>query len=165
MIIKYTNFSNGIHNVSFSEPVEKLGLENLFSGNVDVECRMDKSLHQIVLNCDLSVKSEARCDRCNTQFEEKLSSHFQLSYLFTNKPEGSEELNIKFLTPDEDKIDISNDVIEYAKLSIPLKRICKEDCKGLCPNCGTNLNEKQCDCRTDKNLDVWEPLKKIKFNN
>lgn len=165
MIIKYTNFSNGIHNISFLEPIEKLGLENLFFGNIDVECRMDKSAHQIVINCDLIANSKAECDRCNIEFEEKLSSHFLISYLFTTKPENSEESNIKFLTPDEDKIDLSKDVIEYARLSIPLKRLCKDDCKGLCPNCGINLNEKQCNCRTDKNLDVWEPLKKIKFNN
>lgn len=46
-----------------------------------------------------------------------------------------------------------------------MEKLCKEDCKGLCSVCGINLNEKQCDCRIEKNNDIWEPLKKLKFNN
>ncbi|MCX6168019.1 MAG: hypothetical protein NTX65_01665 [Ignavibacteriales bacterium] len=55
MIIKYTTFSDGIHNFQLSAPVKKLGLEELFFGNVEVDCKMDKSHHQIVLDCDLLV--------------------------------------------------------------------------------------------------------------
>ncbi|MBS3946005.1 MAG: hypothetical protein KGZ42_10930, partial [Melioribacter sp.] len=68
MMIKYTNFSDGIHQIIFDEPVEKVGLEELFFGNVQVNCRMDKSQHQIVLNCEAVVNSKMVCDRCNSEF-------------------------------------------------------------------------------------------------
>jgi uncharacterized protein len=165
MIIKYTNFSDGIHLINFEEPVEKLGLENLFFGNVNVECRMDKSHHQIVLNCDAIVNFKMVCDRCNTESDTKLKSSFQLSYIFSKAPHETDDYNVKFLSADEDKIDISKDVYEYTELAIPMKMLCSEDCKGLCPVCGKNLNQINCDCHVEKNLDIWEPLKKLKSNN
>ncbi|MFA7228969.1 MAG: hypothetical protein WC061_08035, partial [Melioribacteraceae bacterium] len=64
MIIKYTNFSDGIHSFHISEPVKNLGLDELFNGNIEIDCKMDKAPHQIVLDCDLSVHSRLICDRC-----------------------------------------------------------------------------------------------------
>lgn len=165
MIIKYTNFSDGIHQVIFDEQVEKVGLEELFTGNVHVNCRMDKSQHQIVLNCDIDVNSKMVCDRCGSDFIAELNSKFQMSYIFSKVPEVSEDYNVKFLSPDQDKIDISKDVYEYAELSIPMKILCSDDCKGLCPICGINLNRESCNCQLEKNNDIWEPLKKLKSKN
>ena len=167
MIIKYTNFSDGIHNFQLSEPVKNLGLEELFFGNVEVDCRMDKSLHQIVLDCDLTVHSKFECDRCASEYETNLTSHFQISYLFSREKLESDEFNVKYLSPDQEKINIRDDVFEYAELSIPLKKLCRDDCKGLCSHCGVNLNEMKCDCKDEIVNDVWEPLNKLKgkFNN
>jgi len=71
MVIKYTNFSDGIHQLRFEEPVGKLGLEELFFGQVVVNCKMDKSIHQIVLTCDVEVNARLTCDRCSSGFEKK----------------------------------------------------------------------------------------------
>ena len=167
MIIKYTNFSDGIHSFRLSEPVKNLGLEELFFGNVEVDCKMDKSLHQIVLDCDLLVHSKLVCDRCAVEFETNLTSHFQISYLFSRETVKSDEYNVKYLSPDQEKINLKDDIYEYAELSIPLKRLCKDDCQGLCPHCGKNLNEEKCNCKYETTHDIWEPLKKLKdkFNN
>jgi uncharacterized protein len=161
MIIKYTNFSDGIHNFRLSEPVKNLGLEDLFLGNVDVDCKMDKSPHQIVLDCDVTLHSKMTCDRCMNEFETDLKNHFQISYLFSKETTENDDYNLKFLSPEEDKINIKDDVYEYAELAVPFKRLCNEDCKGLCPHCGKNLNEEICDCKDEKVIDVWEPLKKL----
>jgi uncharacterized protein len=167
MIIKYTNFSDGIYKFKLSEPVKHLGLENLFFGNVEVDCKMDKSPHQIVLDCNLLLHSRMICDRCDNEFETDLKSNFQISYLISKEHVESDEYNIKFISPENDKINIRDEVFEYAELAIPLKRLCKEDCKGLCPHCGKNLNEEHCDCKNEIIPDIWEPLKKLKdkFNN
>lgn len=165
MIIKYTNFSDGIHQIIFDEPVEKVGLDKLFVGNVHVDCRMDKSQHQIVLNCETQANSNMICDRCGSDFMATLNSKFQMSYIFSKVQEVSEDYNVKFLSPDQDKIDISKDVYEYAELSIPMKILCSDDCKGLCPVCGINLNQGSCNCHLEKNNDIWEPLKKLKSKN
>lgn len=165
MIIKYTNFSDGIHQIIFDEPVEKVGLEDLFFGNVHIDCKMDKSQHQIILKCEAVVNSKMVCDRCNYEFNTQLNSNFQLSYIFSKNPVVSEDYNVKYLTTDQDKIDISKDIYEYTELSIPMKKLCSDDCKGLCPVCGINLNQGSCNCHLEKINDIWEPLKKLKSNN
>lgn len=167
MIIKYTNFSDGIHTFKMTKSAQKLGLEDLFFGDVEVDIKMDKSIHQIVLDCDLLVHAKIECDRCTEEVEKDYNIHFLLSYLFSKKPEQTDDLNLKILSLDQDKIDISKDVFEYAELSLPLKKLCKEDCKGLCLKCGKNLNYGSCDCTIEKNNDVWAPLQQLKekFNN
>ena len=72
------------------------------------------------------------CDRCLTpSFEDQVH-------------EFNEEL---------DRMDIEDDIADLTEMirdtliaSQPIKNLCKEDCKGLCPNCGVNLNESECDC-------------------
>lgn len=167
MIIKYTNFSNGVHSFKLSESVKKLNLEEMFFGDVDLDVKMDKSSHQIVLDCDLIVKCRFDCDRCGIETEKELNNHFQISYLFSKEKVETDEYNLKFLSPEEDKIDLHEDVFEYANLSVPLKKLCSEDCKGLCPRCGKDLNKSKCNCKTEPMNDVWAPLQALKgkFNN
>lgn len=162
MIIKYTNFSDGIHQFVLSETAEKLGLEDLFFGDVVVDCTMDKSPHQIVLKCGIEANSKFICDRCNQQFDSLLKNNFILSFLFVKSENGIDDYNVRYLSPEQDKIDLSKDVFEYAELSVPMKHLCSEDCKGLCSRCGTNLNEKNCGCRVEINNDIWAPLQKLK---
>lgn len=165
MIIKYTNFSDGIHQIKFTEPAEKLGFNDQFFGLVNVDCRMDKSVHQIVLDCCISIDSQMICDRCTAEFSADINSHYTMTYILSKEHEISDEPNFRFLSVEADKIDIRKDVFEYIQLAIPMKKLCKDDCKGLCPRCGSNLNEKKCGCKTDISNDVWEPLRKLKFNN
>jgi uncharacterized protein len=47
---------------------------------------------------------------------------------------------------------------------LPTKRLCSEDCKGLCPYCGKDLNEGRCDCEVDEIDPRFEVLKKLKFD-
>lgn len=162
MIIKYTNFSDGIHRFKIAESAEKLGLENLFFGDVIVDCKMDKSPHQIVLSCETSANTKLICDRCSQEFDTVLKQDFVLTFLFSKTESGSEDFNFRYLSPEEDKIDLSKDVFEYAELSVPMKKLCSEDCKGLCPKCGTNLNENNCGCKLEIENDIWAPLKKLK---
>lgn len=166
MLIKFSNYSDGIHNFVLSETTQKIGLDDSFFGNVEVKIKMDKSIHQIVLDCNLTVNAHIVCDRCTDEVDKEFHNHFILSYLFAKTNQKTDDFNLKILSSDVDKIDIKNDVFEYSELSIPLKKLCKEDCKGLCPKCGKNLNYESCTCSTNEINEVWEPLKKIKkFNN
>jgi uncharacterized protein len=165
MIIKYTNFSDGVHEFALTDSVKNLKLEELFFGEVVVNCRMDKSPHQIVLNCNVVFHAKMTCDRCNKELNSEIKSNFLLSYFFTKVPVVSDDYNVKYLSPEQDKINITDDVYEYAEISIPMKKLCKEDCKGLCLQCGINLNDGKCDCKQEKINDVWEPLQKLWENN
>jgi uncharacterized protein len=162
MIIKYTNFSDGVHQFKLTETAKKMGLEKSFFGDVELDCKMDKSLHQIILNCDLTVHTIFECDRCGEEIERDFINHFQLSYMFSKIPEESDNFNFKIISPDHDKIDLKDDVYEYAELSIPLKKLCSDDCKGLCPKCGINLNKDDCFCTEEIENSIWAPLQQLK---
>ena len=53
-------------------------------------------------------------------------------------------------------------VREQVLLAVPLKVTCREDCKGLCPHCGTNLNEGQCSCTIAMEDPRWTALREIR---
>jgi uncharacterized protein len=56
-----------------------------------------------------------------------------------------------------------DDVVrEQVLLAAPLKVTCREDCKGLCPHCGKNLNQEQCSCAVALEEPRWAPLKEIR---
>jgi uncharacterized protein len=162
MIIKIANLSNGVHCFDFDKSVEDLGIEDLFAGLIKANIKLDKSAHQIVLNAESNANYKFVCDRCSADCESDVSTKFQLVYIFSSQKVESEDSNVKYITPDVDKINISEDLKEYLLLSIPMKNLCSPDCKGLCPICGINLNVKKCKCKKEVVYDVWEPLQKLK---
>ncbi len=162
MIIKIANLSNGVHCFDFDKSAVDLELEDPFTGFVKTSVKLDKSAHQIVLDADAKVVYSFVCDRCNADTDAEINTKFKLVYIFSTHKVESEDINVKYLTPDIDKIDFSGDLREYLELSLPMKNLCSEDCKGLCPKCGTNLNRKKCKCKDETVNDIWEPLKKLK---
>ena len=149
MIIKFTNFSDGIHNLEFREHAEKLELGSDFTGDVLLNCEMDKSSWQIVLSC-------------NKEYEKGIHHYFKMIYLVEKGEAVEEDTNIHYLSPDQDKIDLSEDVKEMTLLALPMKHLCDENCKGLCSKCGKDLNEGPCNCKEEEINPVWEPLLKLK---
>jgi uncharacterized protein len=83
-------------------------------------------------------------------------------YLFGNEPEDNDDINLTYLPPEADKIKLDDDVRDFALLSIPMKKLCKEDCKGLCVKCGKDLNEGPCGCKTEDVDPRWQPLTELK---
>jgi len=64
----------------------------------------------------------------------------------------------------EDELDVSADIREDLLILIPQNPQCQEDCRGLCPQCGVNLNRKKCRCKQPKaENDTWNALDGLKF--
>jgi len=66
-----------------------------------------------------------------------------------------------FIIDEQNILDIQEAVRQYELVSQPIKPLCKEDCAGLCPTCGINLNEKRCACKTETLDPRWEALLKL----
>jgi len=69
--------------------------------------------------------------------------------------------DIRYVAPEQSEIDITEDIRETVLLAIPIKLLCKHDCKGLCPHCGANLNVESCTCAEEMIDPRWEALKKL----
>jgi uncharacterized protein len=164
MQIKFTNYKDGLHKFDFETKVEELGLEDKFCGNVILNCEMDKSSSQIVMNCGFGIRAKHICDRCTAEFEDNYEISFKSIFFISHDKNNDEidESGIHYLSPDDDKIDLSEDTIENALLTIPMKVLCNDDCKGLCSICGVNKNEEECNCVTDTRNPVWDKLLELK---
>jgi uncharacterized protein len=167
MIIKFTNYADGVHYFNFNEQASNLGLKEPYFNGVDLDVKMDKSHSQIVVNMDLSLNAKFFCDRCNDEFVAELKNHFMITYLFSKEQCESEDDNLYFLPPEADKIDLKPDVVDYAFLAIPMKKLCREECKGLCSGCGANLNRETCSCVVEEKANpIWSALlKKVQSND
>ncbi|WP_066502998.1 YceD family protein [Abyssisolibacter fermentans] len=83
------------------------------------------------------------CDRCLNAFNRK--AHENFSGKIIEKEEQEEYEDIIFYH-ENGKIDITDMIKTVILYNLPMKTLCDENCKGICPKCGQNLNEKQCNC-------------------
>ncbi|MGA8185423.1 MAG: DUF177 domain-containing protein [Terriglobia bacterium] len=94
---------------------------------------------------------EAACDRCLEQIRIPVALDFDLPYRPMEEIALEEEVEI---VEDElmigffsgDGVNLADVVREQVLLSVPMKIVCRPDCRGLCPVCGENRNDKECDC-------------------
>ena len=98
------------------------------------------------------------CDRCLEKFLLKLEAPFKEEYRKSPAAPAAEEDEVKVL--EGDVIDLKPVLRETLLLALPMKRLCREDCKGLCPRCGHNLNRGPCRCAPDVDARL-APLQKL----
>lgn len=126
-----------------------------------------ESINDIRVAGDFAARVELACARCLEPIARDVSRKFDLLYRPLGADAGKEELSV---TAAEAEVGyyqgegvLLEDVIrEQVLLSIPLKAICRDDCKGLCPHCGKNLNQEQCNCAEPLEDPRWAALKDIR---
>jgi uncharacterized protein len=162
MKIKITGLENGTHTYDFEGNIEEIELEEPLFGKFRTAVVLNKFDDQIIAEVKTTIGANFNCDRCNTRFSQDVNSKYKMIYLLRDIENKEEEINITYLSPDTVKIDIVKEVRDYVILSIPMKKLCKDDCKGLCFNCGKDLNEGECDCNHDEIDDRWKSLIDLK---
>ncbi len=162
MIIKISNLSDGVHNYTFNDSVKEIGLSEPFYDNFTVDVELKKSHNQIILDSEILLKANFICDRCSNEYQSELRTNYRMVYLFGMEPNDNDAIDISYLPLEADKIDISKDVRDYSLLAIPMKKLCSEDCKGLCAKCGKDLNEGNCNCGSEEIDPRWLPLQELK---
>ena len=129
----------------------------------------DAKLTKVVVNFDVTfVKPdvsvagtitcvvEGYCDKCSDRITKSIELPFnQIFY-----KDGSDDEDAYVY--EDSKLDATKAVRDEIVLSLPSGFVCKDDCKGLCPKCGVNLNEQQCDCDTTRD-NPFSVLKDLKF--
>lgn len=149
----------------FFKKSDVVNLENeddlRFNGPVNYDLLISKAGNELILNIDFDYSYVKPCDRCLSDVENyQESSH--MAKLIRNESEDSDDMDTWML--ENNKLDIDEFVRQLTFLSIPTKTLCDDNCKGLCPICGQNLNESECDCKKD-NIDMrFSVLKDIKIS-
>ncbi|HLW78397.1 MAG TPA: DUF177 domain-containing protein [Terriglobia bacterium] len=122
-------------------------------GALRVNAVADLEGDEIRIRGHLAGRLESRCDRCLEKVEIPLHRDFDLRYRpmksIAREEEiqvAADELEVGFYTGDS--IALGDVVAEQVLLALPMKVVCEEDCRGLCPVCGANRNLEACHCAT-----------------
>lgn len=121
----------------------------------------------VYIEGDIHTTVDLACCRCLETTTQDLDTRFKYSFSPSQSHMNEEiELSAEDLEVgyyDNDSIDLDQIAFEQISLQIPMKAVCSESCKGLCPQCGTNLNISSCTCQNEFVDDRLAALKKFKF--
>ncbi|MBQ6970888.1 MAG: DUF177 domain-containing protein [Synergistaceae bacterium] len=105
----------------------------------------------LVVNITAEAEIQAECARCLEPVSLEISG--ELGYLYCSRgveePEGLDDYMPVETEFSGKVVDVMPQIRETVYTLIPTKVLCREDCKGLCPSCGKNLNEGECSCAED----------------
>lgn len=148
--------------LSLEDESKRLTVEPTVNGEARKEGR------DVRIRGSLTAEAEARCDRCLRALTIPVESDFDARFVPSEVlNDGAEDAELK---PDElefdfyegDSIEIDALVRDEILLALPMRLLCSEDCKGLCPECGADLNEESCACEKKAVDPRWAGLAALK---
>ena len=159
--------------ISFAEPQHEVNrtlgrgtLHEYVKAPLQVSLSYYRAGTDIFITGTLDAATTAACSRCAEECE--LPSHRRFRYVLAPRAMGedkdfalkAEDLEFSFYQGEE--IDLTPLIREQALLALAERPLCREDCQGLCPHCGANLNQGDCGCSPaglDPRLSVLRTLK------
>jgi DUF177 domain-containing protein len=160
--------------LSFSEPEGEinraLGLgpirEYRLEGPVQVVLSYYRAGMELFFRGELTAATVASCARCAEEFIAPSDRSFR--YVLAPRSIGedrnsdlrAEDLEFSFY--DGEEVNLTPFIREQMLLALPTRPLCREDCRGLCPQCGANLNERECACVTKSADTPFSVLRSIK---
>jgi uncharacterized protein len=169
-LLQFDSLEEGTTRLCFELTAEELELRDAefgFPRPVQVELVVRRSLETFALEGRLRWTLSGECCRCLAAVEKDLEASLRL--LIQRKPAPAMELEAAaddpeaaIFAPGVKEVDLSDRLRETVIIEMPVRVYCKDDCKGLCPHCGYELNKGPCSC-APRNADPrWVALREIK---
>jgi len=123
-----------------------------FNGKVSVQLDVDKRSGKIPVSIKAKSVGRFTCDRCGEEFDREIEGKCSIMFVMREQPLPDEMPgdDVRSYFSGQSELDVTSDIRDALLLSIPFKLLCSEDCKGLCPGCGVNLNFEECKCLKEK---------------
>lgn len=128
-----------------------------FDSDASVLAKAENKLGFVSLTLDTSFVYSRPCDRCGKAMKIELS--FSFDHRLVAGLSDSEDDD--YIEVPDFELELDDLVVSDILLDLPGKYLCSETCKGLCPDCGCNLNEGECNCRKgniDPRLEILKQL-------
>ena len=125
---------------------ERLGPSRPFTSPVRVEGSIFNKAGIVAIDASASFVMSVDCDRCAKPLDYPFRADIRHTLVSSLNDEDNDEL---LLVEDVKNFNVDELVTDDIFLSLPSKFLCSEDCKGLCPVCGADLNEGQCSCKKE----------------
>jgi len=174
MKLRVDDITADAREISFPEPEGEIN--RTFGRGPITEYRLDRPIQvdlsyykagtEVFLTGEVGAKTTGCCARCAEEFKAERKRAFR--YVLAPKAigyDGDAEQrsdDLEFSLYEGDEVDLTPLIREQVLLALTDRPLCREDCRGLCPRCGANLNEITCGCRTeafDPRLAVLRTLK------
>lgn len=136
---------------------DKITLEDLVLRDFEGSVLMSRTPQGIFMQAKFRGDTDLECVRCLATYDQPLTWSWADLYAFDKRSVTESDL----ILPEDAHIDLASLIREYALLEIPISPICKPECKGLCPECGENLNDTDCGHRLNQNNSPFASLKKL----
>lgn len=118
--------------------------DDISGGVLDLKGGVSNRSGYIEFNAEVTASYFALCARCGEPFEGKL--HFSLSHPVTEKLENADKDQDEYLIPQNGELCVGEIGRSGVILHLPPRLLCRDTCKGLCQDCGVNLNTHRCTC-------------------
>lgn len=162
-------FDGKIHELDID--TEEFSLDD----DIHIICKIQRDADLTRIEGEVIASALQKCSRCLESFRQDIIGNFSIVVRHLKKGEtvpyyseddtDKDEDGLVYLSYGEDSIDITENVHDALLLSVPLKPVCREDCKGFCPVCGNNLNVSDCDCISKSNDSRWQALSGLLHNS
>jgi uncharacterized protein len=136
--------------LSIDEEPSVLG-EASIVGPVRAECSLMRTGYGILADCQFQAAVQAECARCLEPATMPVAGRLQEEFLptvdvRTGAPLAEAPEEGAFAIDENHLLDLGEAIRQHILMETPLQPLCRPDCQGLCPSCGSNLNEGRCDC-------------------
>ena len=136
--------------------------QDYFKSPVEVKLWLEDVGELINADFNISTVSETDCCRCLESMTINLDLEGRILLMPAFKTDFSDSDDVVLFNPDRPEADISQNLLDELMLALPFRPLCSEDCKGICPDCGANLNETTCGCKVEKIDPRWSALSGLK---
>ena len=137
--------------------------------DIKLRGRLAKIEHDISFSGELQAILKVACTRCLNLFSYNIETGIKVHFIPLGKESSpGNEIEIKETDIEQElykggKVDLRGSVRDQVLLEVPLIHVCREDCKGNCSECGSDLNTNQCECQNEGKIDPrFAVLKEIK---
>jgi uncharacterized protein len=151
--------------------------EGYFTEPIRVDYALERVGQQVVCRALVSTSLQMACSRCLKSVQVPISEEMTILIRFSSghsvsggsingtpptEYAGEEtDQEVKTVSSDTDRIDVTEEIRQTLLLAIPVKPLCHDGCRGLCPQCGMDLNTGRCDCHIPTVDPRWSGLERM----
>lgn len=142
-----------------------------FTGSVQGEITAAREYDHLRVSGHVGTQVKLVCSRCIASYETAIGSTFSIIYRKVNSQEIDQDEDTELSDQDlisatysGNEIDLTHEIEEQVAMEIPIKPLCNQNCKGLCPVCGIDLNHTSCNCSNEQTSFKFSALKDFKVS-
>ena len=132
-------------------------------GPVEIDGAVEGIREGVIVHADVRAEVVAECSRCLTPVHDVID--VEVREVFEDRETLDAGTEGEIYPLDHDEIDLEPMVRDAVLPELPVVPLCRPDCQGLCPVCGENRNEVDCDCTVEEADPRWAALGELKFSN